>query len=68
MDKEEKRRNFSEESEDPFYEMMTTASTTECTGLVPSGVIDEGESESYGELYSIHPPKAPKNGEEDFIK
>jgi hypothetical protein len=67
MSKEEKRRKFSEESSDPFYDVMKTASTTECTGLVPSGILDESESEAYGELYSIHPPKAPEDGEEHFI-
>lgn len=67
MPKEEKRRKFSEESSDPFYDVMKTASTTECTGLVPSGILDESESEAYGELYAIHPPKAPEDGEENFI-
>ena len=68
MSKEEKRRKFSEESSDPFYDIMKTASTTECTGLVPSGILDESESEAYGELYAIHPPKAPEDGEEHFIR
>ena len=68
MDKEEKRRKMSEESEDPFYDIMKTASNTECTGLVPAGILDEAESEAYGELYAIHPPKAPRDGEEDFIE
>ena len=68
MPKEEKRRKFSEESSDPFYDVMKTASTTECTGLVPSGILDESESEAYGELYAIHPPKAPEDGEENFIR
>ena len=47
------------ESEDPFYNISKVSSTNECTGLVPAGIVDEEESEAYGELYAIHPPKAP---------
>ena len=46
------------ESEDPFYNISKVSSTTECTGLVPAGIVDDEESEAYGELYAIHPPKA----------
>lgn len=47
------------ESEDPFYNISKVSSTTDCTGLVPAGIVDDEESEAYGELYAIHPPKAP---------
>jgi hypothetical protein len=40
-----------------------SASTTDCTGLSPSGVVDDAQSEAYGELYDIHPPKAPHAGQ-----
>lgn len=50
--------------EDPFYNLEKVASDMDCTGLVPSAVENEAESESYGELYAIHPPKAPEDGEE----
>lgn len=39
---------------DPFYDLQTTTSATECTGLIPAGLEDEAEAESYSELYSIH--------------
>ncbi len=51
-----------DEYEDPFYNINSTMSTNDCTGLVPSGVLDDSESESYGELYSIHAPLAPHDG------
>lgn len=31
-----------------------TVSATECTGLIPSGGVDESEAEAYDELYDIH--------------
>ena len=43
--------------EHPIYGEEYVASMMECTGLVPSAVIDEAEAKAYGELYSIHPPK-----------
>ena len=52
-------------TEDTFYQRQNVASTTDCTGLTPTAVLDEEESESYGELYAIHPPQPDKeiNGE-----
>lgn len=47
-------------SDDPFYDIRNVASFTECTGLVPANVEDNAEAQAYGELYAIHPPKAPK--------
>ena len=47
-----------DEADDPFYDITTTSSSTECTGLVPSGVMSEAESDAYGDLYAIHPPKS----------
>lgn len=40
--------------EEPSYDLEKVASTTECTGLIPSAVKDEEEAEAYGELYPIH--------------
>ncbi len=65
MNQKEKRKNLQEEAQDSFYNITKAASSTDCTGLVPSGILDEAESESYSELYAIHPPKASKDGEED---
>lgn len=63
MDKKDKW----EMTEDPFYDLSHVASTHECTGLVPSAVEDQEESEAYGELYAIHPPKSQKNMIEDAL-
>ena len=63
MNQKEKRKNLQEEAQDSFYNITKAASSTDCTGLVPSGIL--AESESYSELYAIHPPKASKDGEED---
>ena len=60
---QENKKKF-EESEDPFYDITKVSSTTECTGLVPSGIIEDAQAEAYGELYSIHPPKAPDHLED----
>ncbi len=40
--------------EEPSYDLEKVASTTECTGLIPSALRDEEEADSYGDLYSIH--------------
>ena len=55
MDK--KKNDKFDVSKDPFYTLNTTASANECTGLVPSGILEEAEGENYGELYAIHPPQ-----------
>lgn len=55
MDK--KKTDRFDVSKDPFYTLNTTASANECTGLVPSGILEESEGENYGELYAIHPPQ-----------
>ena len=55
MDK--KKTDRFDVSKDPFYTLNTTASAHECTGLVPSGILEEAEGENYGELYAIHPPQ-----------
>jgi len=63
MKKIENKDDLFDMEKDPFYNISSTSSTTECTGLTPSGVLDQAESEAYGELYAIHPPKAPDNPE-----
>ncbi len=35
---------------------IKSGSSTDCTGLIPSAVLDENEFESYKELYSFLPP------------
>ena len=49
-----------------FEKVSQSASTTECTGLAPSGVTEDAQSESYRELYEIHPPKAPHEGQPKY--
>ncbi|MHB1314143.1 MAG: hypothetical protein ACYCX2_01495 [Christensenellales bacterium] len=36
------------------------ASAMDCTGLIPSAVLTEDQSESYGSLYNIHRPEPEK--------
>lgn len=45
------------ETQAAFDRISRLPSSTECTGLVPGGVMDESQSEAYSELYDIHPPK-----------
>ena len=46
---------------DPYHQEVlenadTVASTMECTGLIPTPPVSEGEAEAYTELYSIPTP------------
>jgi hypothetical protein len=41
---------------DNYYDINKVASSMDCTGLVPSRPIDEGEADSYTELYNIPRP------------
>ncbi len=54
-----------DETKDPFYTLQTTASATECTGLVPSAIENEAEAEAYGELYAIHKQVTDTKGRRD---
>lgn len=40
--------------EEPRYDLENVASITECTGLIPSALMDEEEADAYRDLYSIH--------------
>lgn len=41
---------------DDFFECI--ASYNECTGLIPNGIVDDFQGESYNDLYqNIHQPK-----------
>ena len=42
---------------DSFFENNETVSYTECTGIAPSGIVDEAEAEDISSLYSIHTPE-----------
>ena len=41
----------------PCYDIEKTVSTTEMTGLIPAGLADEDQAESYEALYPIHKQK-----------
>lgn len=43
------------------YDYLRASSAQDCTGLIPSGIVDEAEIESYEELYPFLPHLA-KNG------
>ena len=46
-----------DETQDAFDRKSQLTSATDCTGLVPSGVQDDSQSESYHDLYDIHQQK-----------
>lgn len=37
--------------------LSNAASTQDCTGLIPSGVVNEDELEAYEEVYHYQPPR-----------
>ena len=41
----------------PITEVENLSSATECTGLIPSAVMDPSEAEHYARLYAIHQQK-----------
>lgn len=42
---------------DKFLDQNTVASSTECTGLIPTPPMSVDEAESYNEIYDIPQPK-----------
>ena len=44
------------------YDYLKASSVQDCTGLIPSGIVDEAEIESYEEFYPFLPHLA-KNGQ-----
>lgn len=57
-------KNDQEKKRDPFYEISSVASATECTGLMPSLPQNEDEDESLSSLYATHdqPPDKSSKG------
>jgi hypothetical protein len=53
MASKKRRKQKSEKFDDRFLQSNTVTSTTECTGLIPSLPVNEGEAESYSDLYGI---------------
>lgn len=54
------RPTLAEETQESFDRNSRAASSWECTGLAPFGVGEDSQSESYSDLYDIHPPQ-PQN-------
>lgn len=65
MDKKEKKQKSEQKSvqhdNEIFFSLDAIASSTECTGLIPSAPVDPAESESYMEIYNIHFPEEGEN-------
>nr|WP_317284046.1 hypothetical protein [uncultured Sellimonas sp.] len=45
---------------DSYDYLTNSASSNDCTGLIPSAIQSEEELESYNDVYSFVPPKVPK--------
>lgn len=54
-----------QDEHDPFAHLDFVASSSDCTGLVPTPPCNEEEAESYAQLHNI--PK-PQNDPEEFKK
>lgn len=48
---------FENPETDDFDEIEFVASSSECTGLTPSAVLDEDEADAYAQLYAVHKQK-----------
>lgn len=42
---------------DSYDYLSDTVSSQDCTGLIPSGPVDEAQRESYEAIYHYQPPK-----------
>ena len=49
--------SFDEEIIDSYDYLSNAASAHDCTGLIPSGPVDEEQLESYEDVYHFQPPK-----------
>lgn len=54
------KRKYDSYNQEILDEIDTVASTTECTGLIPTPPVSEEEAESYTKIYTI--PKPDKGG------
>lgn len=50
---------------DSYDYLTNAASTQDCTGLIPSAPINEGELESYSSLYKFLSPEVPDKNRKD---
>ena len=54
-----------QEVTDSYDFLSNTASTQDCTGLIPSGPVNEDELESYEAVYHYQPPKIKNKSKSD---
>ena len=48
-----------QKDEDLYFDLDSVASTTECTGLIPTPPESEAQAESYTDIYAIPRPDKP---------
>ena len=68
MDKKRKAAKPAEQRADimmPFNDNSAVASSTECTGLLPTPAIDEEELDSYTDIYDVPLTNSPRHQFED---
>jgi hypothetical protein len=57
------KRKLQLQDEDTFFNSESVASSTECTGLIPTPPVTEDEAESYTKIYDVpHPKDKVNNG------
>lgn len=56
-----KKKLSNEEIIDSYDYLANAASTTDCTGLIPSAPISKTERESYEDVYLYTPPEIPES-------
>lgn len=54
-----KKINKNEKIIDSYDYLGNSASSNDCTGLIPSAPISKSEIQSYDEVYHFTPPKVP---------
>ena len=47
--------------QDPFYDVETTCSATEYTGMIPSAVEDDAQADAYNTLSNVPRPAPQKH-------
>ena len=53
---EKKKELTNEEIDGNIFDMCSTCSTADCTGLIPAKPVSDAEIESYEDLYPFRPP------------
>ena len=54
------KKKTTQEVVDSYDYLAHTASTTECTGLMPTPATSEAERESYEDIFPYKPPQSKK--------